>query len=372
MAVPLNEAANTCLSQTVAVLVRFEQRGFVCQAALLRPDESGRDISLSHISKDQHLQKVPLGSTPPDRHTPLLPSPPSTTERPGGPGGSGGPDQLPQRLIHFKRQLETGQEVKAYAKFKLSRQRYSQLRSRIEQSFRRFDYEPERERLIVRMPSAVHDIFSTSLANEVTNQLRSVDKRNSSTAHFVSQIVSGASSEIDLDGSNPGGPGPRLSRQPDQQFQHKKAVFPGVVLEISYAQDGKQLGKLAQSYILESNCGIRAVVGIDINYRGSQPSTVSLWRARLSSSPSDPQETVLEMVPVLNAVFIDEAEEVQKSRKRKDREAVEPTPPTKKVKLFPSSPPQALSSSSSDDTAMEERALGQDPSFESPNTKRKA
>lgn len=363
---------------------------------------SGRDISLSHASKDQH----------------------------------GGPDQLPQPLYQLKRRFETGQEVKAYAKFELSRQRYSQLRSRIEQSFRRFDYEPERERLIIRMPSAVHDIFSASLANEVTNQLRSVGKTDPSTAHFVSQIVSGASSEIDLNGSNPGGSGPQLSRQPDQQFQHKKAVFPGVVVEISYAQDGKHLGKLAQSYILESNGGIRAVVGIDINSRGSQPSTVSLWRASLSSPAGKPRETVLKMDPILDAVvcllesstlenvtdpeqpfrshkgapinrdkairltlhdfaldqlsrtckplpihvgfdklcqFIDEAEEMQKVRKRKDSEAVELTPPTKKVKLFPSSPPQVLSSSSSsDDTAMEERALRQDPSFEPPNTKRKA
>lgn len=48
-----------------------------------------------------------------------------------------------------------------------------------------------------------------------------------------------------------------------------------MVVEISYSQDGKNLEKLAQDYILYSNGDIKAVIGIDINYGGKE-STVSL------------------------------------------------------------------------------------------------
>lgn len=42
-------------------------------------------------------------------------------------------------------------------------------------------------------------------------------------------------------------------------------------------EDGKDLQKAAQDYILYSNGDIKLVIGIDINY-GGRKSTVSLWR----------------------------------------------------------------------------------------------
>ena len=72
-----------------------------------------------------------------------------------------------------------------------------------------------------------------------------------------------------------------IEHQPDSQFQHREALFPGEVLEVSYSQDPKTLERLAWDYIQHSNGDIKAVIGIAINYKDSQaPSTVSLWRAR--------------------------------------------------------------------------------------------
>ncbi|PTU21997.1 hypothetical protein P175DRAFT_0492608 [Aspergillus ochraceoroseus IBT 24754] len=56
------------------------------------------------------------------------------------------------------------------------------------------------------------------------------------------------------------------------------AAYPGVVVEISYSQNGKDLKKLAWDYIVHSNGDIKVVVGIDINYGGMQDSTLSMWR----------------------------------------------------------------------------------------------
>jgi hypothetical protein len=67
-------------------------------------------------------------------------------------------------------------------------------------------------------------------------------------------------------------------RDPDGQFQHKDAAFPGVVIEVSYTQDGKNLRKLARDYIWGSNGDIKVVIGIDINY--GRESTVLLWRPK--------------------------------------------------------------------------------------------
>ena len=38
---------------------------------------------------------------------------------------------------------------------------------------------------------------------------------------------------------------PYIQRQPDEQFQHKEAEYPGVVYEIASSQGGGELGKAA-------------------------------------------------------------------------------------------------------------------------------
>ena len=130
------------------------------------------------------------------------------------------------------------------------------------------------------MPAPVHDAFSTAVANEINNKLQNiVGKHHNRDGEFAAQIVNVGSSRILLDTEEEESSASRgaLQRHPDAQFQHQEAAFPGVVLEVSYSQDGKDLEKLAWEYILYSNGDIKAVVGIDINY-GMKPSTVSLWR----------------------------------------------------------------------------------------------
>ena len=130
------------------------------------------------------------------------------------------------------------------------------------------------------MPSQVHDFFKTFLANEIRDQLKRVAGKGGVAGGFAAKIEDRGSSRIFLeegilDGEyeNPSRP---VRREADGQFQHQDVAYPGVVLEVSYSQDGMNLKKLASGYILRSSGDIKAVIGLDIEY--GKVSTVSLWR----------------------------------------------------------------------------------------------
>ncbi|KAH6714702.1 hypothetical protein BKA61DRAFT_605689 [Leptodontidium sp. MPI-SDFR-AT-0119] len=100
--------------------------------------------------------------------------------------------------------------------------------------------------LSVRMPTPVHDFFTASVADEISKQLEGISRRGDSSAEYAARIASGGCARIFLKEDNPDG-GTRVvhRREPDAQFQHQDAEYLGVVLEVSYAQDGKDLKKLA-------------------------------------------------------------------------------------------------------------------------------
>jgi hypothetical protein len=144
------------------------------------------------------------------------------------------------------------------------------------------------------MPAPVHDVFSTSVANEIYKQLQLVAERRDRDGTFAAQVVNGGSSRILLDigeGKEHRASNVALQRHPDAQFQHREAACPGVVLEVSYSQAGKDLEKLAWEYIQHSNGDIKAVIGIDINY-GVNASTVSLWRPEYTREDGEEEDTL--------------------------------------------------------------------------------
>jgi hypothetical protein len=145
----------------------------------------------------------------------------------------------------------------------------------------RIDYDPKSGDFLVRMPSPIHEFLSASIADEIYENIKRIAAQHGATGEFASQIRKGASSRIrfiqDTEEERAGNPSLVLQRHPDGQFQHRKAAYPGVVVEVSYSQDGKDLGKLAWQYIQLSNGDIKAVIGIDVNEE-PKPSTISLWR----------------------------------------------------------------------------------------------
>ncbi|KAK7592292.1 hypothetical protein V3481_006913 [Fusarium oxysporum f. sp. vasinfectum] len=150
----------------------------------------------------------------------------------------------------------------------------------IESAFPRFDYEPKLEQEILR-----------------------IGRDNNQVREFTSQIKGGGSSRIYLEDKEKQNKVLKcLRRQPDGQFGHKEAEFPGVVIEVSYSQDGKQLSKIAKQYIHYTDGNIKAVICLDINY-GNTQSTVSLWKPQFNPDPEsdDPDSFILDFEQTVQA-----------------------------------------------------------------------
>ncbi|KFA81716.1 hypothetical protein S40288_10065 [Stachybotrys chartarum IBT 40288] len=172
--------------------------------------------------------------------------------------------------------------------------RWPSLQSYIEDKVR-LDYDPISGYIHARMPTPVHDVFSNLLVHEIKELLRPVAKLDDEDGVFAAKIIPGGSSRIILEitgEEKEGGSSVALRRHPDAQFQHVEAAYPGVVIEISYSQEGKDLEKLAWDYIQHSNGDIKAVIGIDINHGPTKPSTVSLWRPEYTRENGDNVDTL--------------------------------------------------------------------------------
>ncbi|KAI9155788.1 Secondary metabolism regulator laeA [Paramyrothecium foliicola] len=236
----------------------------------------------------------PNNGTPPESRAALPLTPPLTGERQKSSRVS-----VDKILVHLEK-LANNQPIDVL-QFELTQQEYIQLRGEllkhswldvyIEDKLG-IDYDPTSEVLHIRMPSPIHDFFVSFLDNDIQKKLDSVvEQRQDTVGAFAAQIRSGRSSRLRLptEGTS------YIERHPDAQFQHLKSVYPGVVCEVSYSQDGKDLRKLAWQYIVYSGADIKAVIGIDIN-DDPKPSTVSVWRPQIVRDLEGTGQDSLEVV----------------------------------------------------------------------------
>jgi len=139
------------------------------------------------------------------------------------------------------------------------------------------------------MPSATHEQFIAGITGEIERSLRTLASADADAdppcADFARQINSRGSASLHFaDGYG--------RHDPDGSFSHKSALFPGVVLEVSYSQKRRDLSRLADDYILGSDGSIKAVVGLDVEYQGkgkrkgngngSKLATLSVWRPKIT------------------------------------------------------------------------------------------
>ena len=137
------------------------------------------------------------------------------------------------------------------------------------------------------MPTTLHEEFITSIVEEIQVQLRSIQDRS---AEFANEIRSGGSASIKFTDEEYG------KHDPDAQFRHSKAQFPGVVIEVSYSQKRKDLERLADDYILGSDSDIRVVVGLDIEYKTGKKATLSVWRPNIITNEAGEKELVAQLI----------------------------------------------------------------------------
>jgi hypothetical protein len=139
----------------------------------------------------------------------------------------------------------------------------------------RYDYFPSTSRFILRMPTPIHESVIKSVIEELQHQLRSISLGDGQSAEFSKEVESDGSVTIDFEEPQFG------SHDPDGQFRHSEANYPGVVLEVAYSQKAKDLPYLADEYILGSDGDIRAVIGINLEYKETNKATLSVWEPRI-------------------------------------------------------------------------------------------
>ncbi|KAF9732014.1 hypothetical protein PMIN01_09943 [Paraphaeosphaeria minitans] len=145
----------------------------------------------------------------------------------------------------------------------------------------RYDYDEAIHLLVVRMPTGVHEFFIDEVEDDIRSQLKAIRNRPDRTAQFKSRY------------------------HPDISFGHKDARFPGLIVEVAFSQDYKQLRRLAENYLLDSDANVRVVVGINIAYdKVSRKATISIWRPKLSKTPNGYDLEVEE--EVMDEVFRDD------------------------------------------------------------------
>ncbi|TWU72827.1 hypothetical protein ED733_001653 [Metarhizium rileyi] len=223
-----------------------------------------------------------LSTTPPDKVSSLFPpSPPATDKRVKSTEANDESDcLLPVQFQEHKTLCERTSSPPAFAHFTIDRKEYRTLEAKIARVFKRFDYEPRRNRLTIRMPSPIHSYVASFFQQEVSTELNNALTNCTNEAKSIAKkIISVQDCRVYLkETGDDNGP---TKREPDIQFQYSDTTYPSVIGEVSYSQDGKDLRALAQDYILYSDGEVKLVIGLDLNYR-NEPSTVSLWRPKFT------------------------------------------------------------------------------------------
>ncbi|KAG4024933.1 hypothetical protein MFRU_078g00040 [Monilinia fructicola] len=152
------------------------------------------------------------------------------------------------------------------------------------------------------MPTVRHDSFIEQIAAETKSQLQQItlNDDNSSFKEFASKISpirsgnlylkefdSDSDSDFNHESENELNSSSKnnriIFRQPDEQFQHKDALYPGVIFEVACSQNQKSLDKIAWDYIQYSNGDIKAVVGFELGYGKDMRARISMWKPRYTT-----------------------------------------------------------------------------------------
>ncbi|KAL5326307.1 hypothetical protein ACEPPN_007445 [Leptodophora sp. 'Broadleaf-Isolate-01'] len=145
----------------------------------------------------------------------------------------------------------------------------------------RYDYDSRTCRLSLRMPTPIHEIFLTSVTENIRDQLKKITTGTSRVAADFAKNVDSKGSialKYEVDGTQNQGLS-RVSRhEPDGTFKHREAQDPSIIIEISCSQKRKALTDLAEFYILGSDGNIQRVIGLDIEYKATKRATLSVWQ----------------------------------------------------------------------------------------------
>lgn len=121
----------------------------------------------------------------------------------------------------------------------------------------RYEYTEESRRLVVRMPTAVHEVFIARIEDAVFSEVKLIREGSDEAAAFARRINPARCTEIHLpieSGTS--------KHEPDAAFWHDSAQYPGVIIEVAYSQKSRELDRRAEDYLLDSDNSVRVVVGL--------------------------------------------------------------------------------------------------------------
>lgn len=243
--------------------------------------------SQPNVTQHQHV-------TPPSRSTSQPLTPPLTDKKPF--------TEAPRVIALFRRaHARKYTEKKPWIEFQLAKGEYDQIEGTLQQDAEllgfvkdkiRYDYDEDKCKLAVRMPTAVHELFIAAVEFDILKQLEAIRAGSDRKAQFAQKIQSTRSTHIRFAASAPSS---KSKCEPDASFVHEEAEYPGVILEIAYSQKKRQLPRLADNYLLGSDANIRVVVCLDIEYgKESRKATVSIWRPQVFPTADGPELRAVE------------------------------------------------------------------------------
>jgi len=153
------------------------------------------------------------------------------------------------------------------------------------------------------MPTQLHEVFIERVVEEIKCRLRAIADGETRSRSFAQKINYNGSGRLIFQSAEDDDNQTTIQREPDAEFKHEDAHWPGVIIEVSYSQKTKALPHLADDYILETNGSIRVVVGLDLDYK-TKKATVSIWRPQyvtnqqgeveLVAAQKEPQESMVQ------------------------------------------------------------------------------
>lgn len=147
------------------------------------------------------------------------------------------------------------------------------------------------------MISQLHEVFLARVIKEIQDRLHTFQAVDDLSGAFARKIQHNGSGELMLRDEDDED-GIIIRHNPDASFIHDDEPWPGVILEVSFSQNLKDLSYIADDYILETEGDIRVVVGLSIDYN-TKKGTISVWRPNYFTNEQG--QLVLEAAETLTA-----------------------------------------------------------------------
>lgn len=128
------------------------------------------------------------------------------------------------------------------------------------------------------MPSPLYDLFCAEVVSKILNQLTELRKSDEAFGDFTRKIKHLSISRIRLPNNTNSREQTYSERCPDTSFIHEHAKYPGVIIEVYYAEKVRAAADLAEDYILDTNASVNAMIALNIEYKGSKKAAIYVWR----------------------------------------------------------------------------------------------